>query len=116
MPCAARVGRLVEVLRLAVEGDLALGGREVAGDDLDQRRLAGAVVAHQPEHLAGLDREIDTLQRLDRAEMLGDALELQQRQHPPPATAVIVVLLAARRSIHTGRHGVKAGRGEAIRP
>ena len=32
-----------------------------AGDDLDQRRLAGAVVAEQCQHLAGMDVEADIL-------------------------------------------------------
>ena len=52
---------------------------EVARDDLDECRLAGAVIAHQANGLTGLDRKIDTLKGLDRAEMLGDALEFQQR-------------------------------------
>ena len=100
MPSVARVDRLVEMLGRAVETDLAVRRREVAGDDLDQRRLAGAVVAHEPQHFAGLDREIDALQRLDRAEMLGDALEFQQRQRllPAPGRTVVPGLLA--RSIH----------------
>ena len=75
----ARVDRLVEVLDRALEPDLALARRKVAGDDLDQRRLAGAVVAHQPQHLAGLEVELDALERLDRAEVLGDPAQLQKR-------------------------------------
>ena len=38
---------------------VAGGLREVAGDDLDERGLAGAVVAHQPDDLAGRDLEVD---------------------------------------------------------
>src|SRR3954468_9421858 len=76
-----RVDRLVEVDRAVVDPDLALRGREVAGDDLDQGRLAGAVVAHEADGLAGLHDEADTLERLDRAEMLRHALELEQRHH-----------------------------------
>ena len=37
--------------------------REIAGDDLDQRRLSGAVVAHQANHFAGSDAEVDAMQR-----------------------------------------------------
>ena len=38
------------------------------GDRLDQRRLAGAVVADERHHLAAVHLEIDVRQRLDRAE------------------------------------------------
>ena len=41
-----------------------------AGQDLDQRRLAGAVVADQRHDLAGMDVEIDVGQRRDGAELL----------------------------------------------
>ena len=40
------------------------------GDRLDQRRLAGAVVADQADDLAGVDVEVDPVQSLDRAEAL----------------------------------------------
>ena len=46
-----------------------------AGQDLDQRRFAGAVVADQRHDLAGMDVEIDVGQRRDRAEVLGDAAQ-----------------------------------------
>ena len=36
------------------------------GEDLDQRRLAGAVGAEQPEELAGGDLEVDAVERDDR--------------------------------------------------
>ena len=48
----ARLDGLMKMHRLAVEDDLAGGRGKVAGDDLDQGRLAGAVVAHQAEDLA----------------------------------------------------------------
>ena len=73
-PLGAGVDRLVKVLHLALDPDLAFGGTEVPGDHPHERRLSGAVVAHEADDLAGLDRKIDALQRLDRAEMLGDAL------------------------------------------
>ena len=44
-----------------------------AGDRLDERRLAGAVVADQGDHLAGVDLEVDARERPDGAEALGDA-------------------------------------------
>ena len=48
-----------------------------AGQDLDQRRLAGAVVADQRHDLAGVDVEIDVGQGRDGAEVLGDAAQAQ---------------------------------------
>src|ERR1700738_2834554 len=43
--------------RPAVEGELARVRRVDTGDDLDERRLAGSVVAHKPDDLAGGDLE-----------------------------------------------------------
>ena len=39
-----------------------------AGDALDERRLAGAVVADEGHDLAGRDVEVDLVERLHRAE------------------------------------------------
>ena len=46
-----------------------------AGQDLDQRRLAGPVVADQAEHLAGSDIEGDVLERCHHPEALTDVLD-----------------------------------------
>ena len=62
----------------AVEDDAPGACRHAAGDDLDQRRFAGAVVAEQRHDLAATDVEADAAQRLDRAEMLGDRVEPEQ--------------------------------------
>src|SRR5262249_20141288 len=51
------------------------GRREVAGDRVEQRGLAGAVGADQRTALTRADRERDVLDRLERAERSGDALE-----------------------------------------
>ena len=59
---------------LALEEDLALVERVDADDALDERRLAGAVVADERHHLAGADLEVDPVERLHRAERLRDAL------------------------------------------
>ena len=45
-------------------------GRLVAGQDLHQRRLAGAVFAEQPVDLARRQLEADVVQHLHRAEAL----------------------------------------------
>src|SRR5580693_7903645 len=46
-------------------------------EDLDERRLARAVVAHQRHDFAGAHVEIDVGQRRDRAKALGDAAETE---------------------------------------
>ena len=58
MPAAARVERRAEVHRLAVEPDLALVRVQGARERLDQRRLAGAVVADDGEDLARVELEV----------------------------------------------------------
>jgi hypothetical protein len=67
----------VEFDLLALQPHLAARGAKVAGHDLDQSRLAGTVIAHQPQHLAGVDLEIDPGERLDRAEILGNTAQLE---------------------------------------
>ena len=48
---------------LAVEQDAALGGLVEAREQLDERRLAGAVLADQREALAARDEDVDIAQR-----------------------------------------------------
>ena len=52
---------------LAADEQLPLVGLEGAAQDLDQRRLAGAVVPDERHRLAAKDAEVDAAQRLDRA-------------------------------------------------
>ena len=49
------------------------------GEHLDQRRLAGTVLAEQAVHLARGDVEIDLVERTNPRELLDDAAHLQQR-------------------------------------
>ncbi len=59
---AMRLGRerAVDLRRLAVEPDLRARIRRIgAGEDLHQRRLAGAVLPHQRVHLARMDGELE---------------------------------------------------------
>ena len=51
----------------------------VALEDLDGRRLAGAVRAEQPEDLAFLDREVDPAHRLEVPVGLAQAADLDRR-------------------------------------
>ena len=67
------VARRAMAHRLAVDEDLARVGRHRAGDDLAQRRLAGAVLAHERVDLARRDLEADVLQRHRGAVALVDA-------------------------------------------
>ena len=87
----ARLARVGELDRPALVKNLALVRRVHARDALDQRRLAGAVVARQRQHLAGLQVERDLLQRLHAAEALRGAAHLEQRSassaiRPPRAS------------------------------
>ena len=51
-----------------------------AREDLDQRGLAGAVVAEQAEHLARADLERDVGEHVGGAERLVDVGQLEQRR------------------------------------
>src|SRR5581483_6952859 len=75
---ARRVLRAVHVHLPALEQHRAGIPRVDAGDALDERGLAGAVVADERHHLAGLDLEVDRVQRLHGAERLGDVAELEK--------------------------------------
>ena len=67
--------------RLAGEADLAAVGRAQAGQDADQRRLAGAVAADQRvRSRRACTRMRASLQRDGRAVALGDADRLDDRQ------------------------------------
>ena len=65
--------------RAIVEPDFAGVRRIDAGQDLDQRRLAGAVLAEQRMDLAAAQIEIDRVERERSGEMLGQAGDLEQR-------------------------------------
>ena len=64
----------------AVDPDLARIGAVEAEQDVHQRGLAGAVLAEQADHLAGMDREVDRAVGVHRAEALVDAAKLEQRR------------------------------------
>ncbi len=67
--------------RPAVEQDLALVARVDAGEYLHQRGFAGAVLAHQRMHLAGLQLEAGVVQRPHAGERLADAAHGDERRH-----------------------------------
>jgi hypothetical protein len=67
----------VDLDLLALEDDLAAVRLVRPGDRLDERGLAGAVVADERNDLRGVDLEVDVGERLDRAEALRDLLQLK---------------------------------------
>src|SRR3712207_3264779 len=70
------VRRAAEVHRTAVDEDLPLVRAVLAVEGLHQRRLAGAVLAHDGVHLATADPQLDVLVRHHTREALGDAAQL----------------------------------------
>src|SRR5229473_5992995 len=60
-----------------VQVDFARIGCETAGDQVEKRRLAGAIRANDPKRLALRDRQIDIVRRDDRTETLAQAFNLQ---------------------------------------
>ena len=67
--------------RLAVELELAVVRRVEAGDDVERRRLAGAVRPDQARDLPRLDVERDAVEGDDAPEAQGDLPNRQQRRH-----------------------------------
>ncbi len=76
-PVLARGRRRVEHDGRAVEQHLARVGAERARDDARERRLAGAVVAHDGEDLVLAHLDVDVDERPDAAEALGDPAQGQ---------------------------------------
>ncbi len=64
--------------RLAIDEDLAFIRRLGAGKNLDQGRLAAAILPHQVVDLAGLDHQAHLLQRADAAEGFLDVSDLEE--------------------------------------
>lgn len=76
---------LAEATRREREGDGRAGELQLsgvrgveAGQDLDERGLAGSVLAEQAVDLTAEDRQIGLAECLDAAEMLADATERQR--------------------------------------
>jgi hypothetical protein len=64
---------------LAAPAQTAGVGLVGAGQDFDEGRFAGAVLAEQAVHLTGLDVEVDAVEGPDSGERLGDAGHAEQR-------------------------------------
>jgi hypothetical protein len=63
-PCD-RCVRVPDRQRLAFEPNLAGGRLDQSGHALDERRLAGAVLADQAMHLAAVDRQVYAVEGTD---------------------------------------------------
>ena len=74
------IARIVDVDFLAVDEDLAVVALVGAGQDLDQRRLAGAVVAEKADDFAGIKIDRRMVDGLDAAEGDRDVAHLDQRR------------------------------------
>src|SRR6476619_2242771 len=67
----------------ALPGDLARGRLDDAVEDLDEGRLAGAVLAEERVDLAAPDREVDAVVGEEPAVALGDAAERDEGSAAP---------------------------------
>ncbi len=74
-----RVARAADLHRLAMDDDLARVLAIRAAEDLHQRRLPGAVLAEEHVHVAGLERQVDAVERDDARERLADPPHLEDR-------------------------------------
>ena len=79
MPGLHRLRRSVAEQTVAVHRDGPVVGHDAAGRDADEGRLAGAVLAHDGEHLALVDLDRHAAQRLDAAVRLEDVDDVQER-------------------------------------
>ncbi len=75
--CAGGLDR-VEADALAADDDVAPVLLVEAAQDLDERALAGAVVADEPEHLALAEDEVDAAEDDERTEALRHAADLER--------------------------------------
>src|SRR6476659_3582217 len=69
---------------LTAEGDVAVIGRVQTCDDVEYGALAGAVRPDDADDLALFDREVETAQRVEAAEVLRDPSDVQE-VHPAPS-------------------------------
>ena len=75
---------------------------DAAGEDLDERALAGAVRAHEGVNLAGTDGERGGAQRDDRAVVLRDVRGVQQEIRCAVGHVVSSLSWRVGRSVRTG--------------
>ncbi|MNT05926.1 hypothetical protein D3C72_1405720 [compost metagenome] len=104
-------GRAAESDRLA--GDAAFGagiGGVGAGQDLHQRRLAGAVLAHQRMDFARVDGQLHLAERFHAGKGLGDIAQRQQRRGNGGAMRALLLGLGQGARCFRPWHGWPPGR------
>src|SRR5262249_60782164 len=67
---------------LSEQADPSCRGPEEAGDEIEERRLAGAVGTDDGQPLAGRDGEAHAAERGETAEVVGKGLDLERGQAP----------------------------------
>jgi hypothetical protein len=102
----ARIDRPMEMHGVAFEAKISMARRKVSGDDLNERRLACAVVAHQADHLTREDLHVHAMERANCTEFLADSIQLQhgfpgRRYHadPPIDPSMMRCILFARSDV-----------------
>ena len=100
----AGVARRVHGDRAALEEVVAGVDRVRAADALDERGLAGAVVADQGGDLARVGGEVDVLEHVDGAEALVDAA-----QSPGSGTSAMAATLLRAKGARAGQRGRARG-------
>ena len=75
-----RVARALDVGERAVHANLAGVLAVGAAQDLNERGLAGAVLAEQHVHFAGAQRQLHAVERYDTRKTLPDATHLKDRR------------------------------------
>ena len=87
----------------------------VAGEDLHQRGLAGAVLAEQAVDAAGREREADAVQHLHRAEALDQLVEADRQAHrTSPELRRTCVDITVMPGALTSGHTAEDGRIDAV--
>ena len=89
---AAQAPRLHAGNVLCVEGHFAGGWREEAGNQVEERRLPGAVRADQGVDLAFFDRHGKVIDCLESAKVFGKMFDLQNLIHFPSAPFFLPIL------------------------
>ena len=124
----ARLGgaRIGEAHGRAIDPHVAGVGLDHAGENVHQRRLAGAVLAEQRMDLALAQVEIDAAQRLNAAEALDHAVHGEQRRrrfdrrgHRGLAQESRSLSAASRRTVRRAPSGAairSINRNAALRP
>ncbi len=99
---------------LAAHAHRALAGLQRSGDDVHQRRLAGAVLAEKRVHFAGIEIDADVAQRRNAREILVDAGKADDRLAPSHLSRSVCCLCWSRHVLWSAL-GEEVPEGKALR-